>query len=72
MKKDRKRKLRAKLMRKQKNCFYCNRVLTKENRTIDHLVPVAEGGSNAIGNLRLACKYCNSKKGDKLLTALPH
>lgn len=31
--------------------------------TIDHLVPRSKGGSNALSNLRLAHKWCNSTRG---------
>ncbi|MEU6256295.1 HNH endonuclease signature motif containing protein [Streptomyces sp. NPDC047043] len=29
---------------------------------VDHVVPVAEGGETGVGNLRLACGWCNSVK----------
>ncbi|MBP0011316.1 MULTISPECIES: HNH endonuclease signature motif containing protein [unclassified Roseofilum] len=31
--------------------------------TIDHVVPLAEGGSNGLNNLALACFHCNRRKG---------
>lgn len=37
--------------------------------TVDHVVPLAEGGSDDPGNLALACFHCNRRKADRL-TAL--
>lgn len=37
--------------------------------TVDHVVPLAKGGSDDPGNLALACFHCNRGKGDRL-TAL--
>lgn len=31
--------------------------------TIDHIVPLAEGGSSDLNNLALACFHCNRRKG---------
>lgn len=48
-------------------CAYCDSKAT----AIDHVVPIARGGSNDIGNLVPACKSCNSAKKDRsLLTFL--
>lgn len=46
-------------------CWYCHDELTDDLRTIDHVVPRARGGTNALGNLVLACRWCNSSKGDR-------
>lgn len=32
---------------------------------IDHIMPVSKGGEIALGNLILACRYCNRSKGDR-------
>lgn len=53
-----------KKIRSQK-CAYCG---TSENITIDHVVPLAKGGSHSIGNLAPACGICNSSKGAKFVT----
>ncbi|MBL0769984.1 HNH endonuclease [Sphingopyxis sp. XHP0097] len=44
-------------------CFYCQKALTKETVTIDHIEGRAGPGAKAIQNLALACKPCNAKKG---------
>jgi len=46
------------------SCFYCH----KPSEHIDHVVPVARGGSHSIGNLVGACKKCNQSKGSKFIT----
>lgn len=45
-------------------CFYCGRRRKNPLRmSIEHLEPRAAGGSNAIGNLRLADTVCNKVAG---------
>jgi len=36
--------------------------------TVDHVIPLAKGGTNSIDNLALACFHCNRQKSDKLTT----
>ncbi len=45
--------------------LYCKTVLTKKTRAIDHINPLARGGTNFISNLQWLCKSCNSSKGTK-------
>ncbi|TQI72931.1 HNH endonuclease [Bosea sp. AK1] len=47
-------------------CAYCKTV--DGQFEIDHIVPVTRGGSNDPDNLCVACKPCNSSKGDRLLS----
>lgn len=49
-------------------CVYCNRELSRENKTKDHVIPRAHGGGR-LGreNLEPACPQCNTGKGDKSL-----
>lgn len=51
---------------RQGPCFYCGS--KKAMITIDHVIPLARGGSHSIGNLVGACKSCNSSKGAKTIT----
>lgn len=35
--------------------------------TIDHIVPLSRGGTDDLDNLRLLCRGCNSRKGNRVL-----
>jgi len=50
-------------------CFYCDTDLTIDNRTIDHLIPLCQGGKHEVDNLLPSCKDCNFNKQDKLVKA---
>lgn len=39
-------------------CFYCGKPAT----CIDHLIPVAKGGTGELGNLVTSCRSCNCQK----------
>lgn len=45
-------------------CAYCGEVMPLE---LDHIVPISKGGAHDISNATVACKSCNSSKGDKSL-----
>lgn len=67
---------RAAVYRKDRHrCYYCGLTFPPEARPglapvlddgtwleIDHIVPLAAGGTNAIENLRSACTPCNKRK----------
>ena len=44
-------------------CTYCDRRVNRRTRHIDHSVSVANGGTDHLNNLRLACAPCNLLKG---------
>lgn len=48
-------------------CQYCGRSAPFVSLVVDHIHPVARGGTNDINNLTTACYDCNSGKSDKLL-----
>jgi 5-methylcytosine-specific restriction endonuclease McrA len=46
-------------------CYYCGVPLDKGTATMDHVVPVAQGGRSVKGNVVPACKPCNTAKGGR-------
>lgn len=44
-------------------CQYCGRVPPDAVLRVDHIVPVADGGTNDEDNLTTACHDCNAGKG---------
>jgi 5-methylcytosine-specific restriction endonuclease McrA len=66
------RKVAAKMKAAQPWCTYCGSPGTEDNPlTIDHVIPLAMGGTNARENLVVACYRCNRKKSDAVVTATP-
>ncbi len=56
--------LRESLSREQRGrCVYCRAKLRISH--IDHIVPVAQGGTNDKANLQLLCAGCNLRKSDR-------
>ncbi|MCP4665420.1 MAG: HNH endonuclease [Deltaproteobacteria bacterium] len=43
-------------------CYYCRRMVGRDQLTMDHVVPLSRGGKSKKGNIVPACKECNSKK----------
>src|ERR1039458_1892638 len=54
-------------------CRYCGAQAGQESveLAVDHMVSVAEGGDNSIGNLVTACANCNGGKGARSLNTAP-
>ena len=44
----------------------CVRCGNNERLEFDHIIPLAEGGSNTERNLQLLCEACNRGKGAKI------
>ena len=60
---------RASLIKRDNStCYLCGLILTDKQVTLDHVVPLARGGSHTAENLRVACGPCNSRKGTRLIT----
>lgn len=55
----------VKILMGAKNCYYCGRELKREEKTIDHKLPVSKGGTNNMNNLVICCQHCNSLKNNK-------
>lgn len=64
---DHKRALKHATMRDcGRRCVYCGTCLALDVATLDHVHPLAHGGTSAPGNLVSACARCNRLKGDLL------
>jgi 5-methylcytosine-specific restriction endonuclease McrA len=49
-------------MKIERECVYCG---SKENLSVDHIIPLRKGGPDSTSNKVLCCKKCNSSKQDK-------
>lgn len=47
-------------------CGICGKFIPYNSFTIDHIIPLAKGGTNAMDNLQVACGVCNLIKQDIL------
>lgn len=52
-------------------CAYCGSTPPAVVLQVDHIHPVAEGGTNDIDNLITSCQPCNIGKGANVLTNIP-
>lgn len=54
------------IRRNRRECFFCGRVLSRENKTltIDHIVPQSRGGRSTPNNIVACCANCNCHKAD--------
>lgn len=48
------------------HCAICGEFISYMDFTVDHIIPLAKGGSNDISNLQCACGVCNRIKQDIL------
>jgi 5-methylcytosine-specific restriction endonuclease McrA len=48
------------------NCHWCGEVTEKQGRHVDHIIPLAKGGTHSVDNLCCSCATCNFSKGSKL------
>lgn len=60
-----KNELKNKLAKKHGcKCKICGKTFALKFLTLDHIIPLAHGGSWSITNLQLACYQCNQEKSD--------
>lgn len=43
-------------------CHYCGKKFAAKDLTMDHIVPIARGGTSTQGNVVPACRPCNQDK----------
>lgn len=53
------------LLRDHHRCQYCGLKYSKAQLTLDHVIPVVQGGGKNWKNIVTACKPCNQKKGGR-------
>lgn len=53
------RKKRELVKARGERCEYCGTAIASADLTVDHVVRLADGGTNYWSNLRLACAKCN-------------
>jgi len=46
-------------------CHYCGKKFSAEQLTMDHVLPIVQGGSSTKSNVVAACKSCNAAKGHR-------
>ena len=51
-------RLRAQVLRATPSCAVCGRPAEQ----VDHIVPLSQGGTHAVGNLRAICRRCHATK----------
>jgi 5-methylcytosine-specific restriction endonuclease McrA len=54
-------------LRDRYQCQYCEILLDKNTATIDHVLPVSQGGENSWENCVTACWPCNAIKGNRYM-----
>lgn len=53
------------IIEKSSKCPYCLNKMEAEDKTIDHIIPIAGGGLHSKINLVVCCQKCNSRKHDR-------
>jgi 5-methylcytosine-specific restriction endonuclease McrA len=52
-------------LRDQNTCQYCGGQFGKSHLTLDHVIPIVQGGRKSWENIVTACKPCNQRKGGR-------
>ncbi len=52
-------------LRDRFKCQYCGRQSLRSQLTLDHVVPVVQGGKRSWDNIVASCKPCNQRKGGR-------
>ncbi|GAB2190953.1 HNH endonuclease [Sessilibacter sp. MAH2] len=61
---------RALFSRDNYQCMYCGNHFRLEELSRDHIVPVSRGGADSWTNVVAACKRCNQRKSNHLLSEI--
>lgn len=52
-------------IRDDHRCQYCGQKFNKTHLTLDHVIPIVQGGKKSWENIVTACKPCNQRKGGR-------
>lgn len=59
------------IARDNRTCYLCGQQDLKDRQIhLDHVIPLARGGTHTDDNLRVACVPCNYRKADRLLSEI--
>jgi uncharacterized protein (TIGR02646 family) len=67
MKTNREKRLdkKLRLLKKQHDrCIYCQKLLTLDDSTFEHIQAKSKGGTNSLQNLVISCRPCNLNVGN--------
>lgn len=56
---------RAIYTRDEGRCAYCGKLISISDATIDHILPLSQGGQSSWENLVNCCNSCNQRKGNR-------
>jgi CRISPR/Cas system Type II protein with McrA/HNH and RuvC-like nuclease domain len=61
--------IRRELLTDHPFCMWCDSPLADETATLEHVIPVSRGGTDARANFVLACAGCNNERGNPEVAA---
>ncbi len=53
-------------LRQGRRCYWCKRACASDETTIEHLIPLARGGTHKPENIAAACEPCNCSRGSEM------
>lgn len=47
-----------------RTCCFCNKLLTRNTATLEHVIPLSKGGTWKTTNIKVSCSSCNNERGN--------
>ena len=60
------RRKRAVILRTLSTCYWCDKPLTLDTSTLEHIIPLSRGGLDNANNRTVACVSCNGERGSEM------